>query len=202
MQPWIATGRTGLPFYLLQLSSSIGITDRRALQSFCLGSGAVVNLSHLNMTLASAPAETKVSGVAGAEQREALAPLIHPLHIETMCEATGAHIQLLSQDNNEVSTGLTGRSRRPWGRAAIVTYVSESRCFHSLSSSPPPLSLSLLPMDQTYFSRIAAAGAALAAVFGVSYAIYFDHRRRHDPVFRKKLGKLSTVFPWLNPHLI
>ncbi|KAL8287342.1 hypothetical protein RQP46_003794 [Phenoliferia psychrophenolica] len=48
-------------------------------------------------------------------------------------------------------------------------------------------------MDRVYASRIAAGGAALAAGVAVSYALYFDYRRRHDAVFRKQLAQKNQV---------
>lgn len=37
--------------------------------------------------------------------------------------------------------------------------------------------------------RIAGIATASLLVAVGGYAVYFDHRRRHDPVFRKKLGE-------------
>ncbi|KAL8287309.1 hypothetical protein RQP46_003761 [Phenoliferia psychrophenolica] len=44
-------------------------------------------------------------------------------------------------------------------------------------------------MNQATAPRIAAVTAGVAALGVVSYALYFDYRRRHDPVFRKNLNK-------------
>lgn len=41
--------------------------------------------------------------------------------------------------------------------------------------------------------RIAAVTAGVAALGFVSYALYFDYRRRHDPVFRKNLSALPPT---------
>jgi anti-sigma-K factor RskA len=44
-------------------------------------------------------------------------------------------------------------------------------------------------------AKIALATTAAIATAVLGYSVYFDHRRRHDPVFRNKLS-LST-FPCL-----
>lgn len=40
-------------------------------------------------------------------------------------------------------------------------------------------------------ARIALATTGVLATAFVAYAAYFDYRRRHDPVFRKKLGEIN-----------
>lgn len=43
--------------------------------------------------------------------------------------------------------------------------------------------------------RIVASAAAAAALGFVSYALYFDYKRRNDPVFRKRLRQSPRLAP-------
>jgi mitochondrial import receptor subunit TOM20 len=48
---------------------------------------------------------------------------------------------------------------------------------------------STTPSTQISTSTIALASAGILATGAIAYAIYFDHRRRSDPAFRRELRK-------------
>lgn len=53
------------------------------------------------------------------------------------------------------------------------------------------------PSQPNYFvtaAKVAAATVGVLSAAGVSYALYFDYKRRNDPVFRKKL-RTSSLYP-------
>jgi len=75
---------------------------------------------------------------------------------------------------------------------------------HRVEVSPcacPPPNHSLSSKEMAPVINKTLTALAVAGVGALAYAVYFDHRRRSDPKFRKQLRTSHFVFCWSTFHI-